>query len=133
MSLILVVDDSAYSRKKARLALRDEGYEIETFLSTPLETISLHFQKYYAPAPEIARTALSRLEQYPEILRQGRRLIKNPPKIEVESALEGMPGARGNVQWLAKESDLTCRMPVSPCRAGRSEWPDLMSRVSCCR
>lgn len=28
MSLILVVDDSAYSRKKARLALRDDGYEI---------------------------------------------------------------------------------------------------------
>ena len=28
MSLILVVDDSAYSRKKARLALKNEGYEI---------------------------------------------------------------------------------------------------------
>lgn len=28
MSLILVVDDSAYSRKKARLALKAEGHEV---------------------------------------------------------------------------------------------------------
>ena len=28
MSLILIVDDSAYSRKKARLALKNEGYEL---------------------------------------------------------------------------------------------------------
>lgn len=81
---------------------RDEDYDIEDFLSAPLETISLHFYKEFAPERERALTALSRLEQFPKILRQGYDRIDNPPRISVDHALEGMEGARTFVSDASK-------------------------------
>ncbi|OGR58548.1 MAG: hypothetical protein A2X36_06120 [Elusimicrobia bacterium GWA2_69_24] len=68
--------------------------EVGTFLTSPLETISMQLTKDYAPVERRAAAALARLEQYPKVLRQGRRQAETAPRIAAEAALEEAAGVR---------------------------------------
>jgi uncharacterized protein (DUF885 family) len=67
---------------------------LEGVLDAPLSTIELHFLHEHGTERERLGTALSRFEQYPLILRQGRRTIVSASKYERGSVRSILPGAR---------------------------------------
>jgi hypothetical protein len=76
--------------------LRSQGSlpTLEAVLNSPLTTISMHFLYRFAPKRKRYETALSRFEQYPKILRQGRRQIESASRFERSTARADLPGAR---------------------------------------
>lgn len=60
----------------------------------PLQSIFHLGARDFAPAPERARHALSRIEKLPKVLADGRENLLNPPKIWTEIAIEKSASAK---------------------------------------
>jgi uncharacterized protein (DUF885 family) len=67
---------------------------LEAVLDSPINTIELHFLNEHGTEQERLASVLSRFEQYPLILRQGRRVIDSATKYERATARTNLPGAR---------------------------------------
>ena len=86
-------------KKKVEESSPDSDFGVSTFLTEPLDAITRPLLKPSAPSTLSERSAVSLIESYPAVLRAGRRLIKNPAKIEIDAALRDLPGAK---QFLAE-------------------------------
>jgi uncharacterized protein (DUF885 family) len=88
--------DEKIDRLQLLFDLQSQGSwpSIEGVLDAPLSTIELHFLHEHGSERDRLEAALSRFEQYPLILRQGRRTIESASKFERASAKTILPGAR---------------------------------------